>query len=220
MELLDHIATEIQLKINCGQSFDNALEESHEAFGNKLESKKLSKDQKNWIFTESIYGDNSGYKFLIREKHKKLTSTLYGELWKNLKRFFMNPVTLVIYFALILILIKLNVWIEDEETFARLVVIPLLVLSIIPYIWAYFKFKKSFSSLYLSSLSLFPLLSVSLFNLFLTGPRIFIFGQDKPYSFGYMMFLFCILFPLIFVGLKTFYNWFSAYHNIYKRLLT
>jgi hypothetical protein len=218
MELLDHIASDIQEKMNGGQSFENALEEVHEAFGNKLKSKKLSKDQKSWIFNESIYADNSGYKRLIGEKHRKLTSVLRVELWKNIKLFFKNPVTLALYFGFILIFLELPIF-EDDKIFARIVLIPLLALSVIPFIWAYFRFRKSFKSLYLSSLSMFPLLVMGLFNLLMQVPRIFLGTQAEVFSFGYTMFLYCVLFPLIYAGVKTFYNRLSSYHTIYRRLL-
>lgn len=72
MELLDHISMEVQRCMSNRLTFEHALQEVHVAFGNKMRSKALSKDQTQWIFNESIYADHSGYNKIIATKTKEL----------------------------------------------------------------------------------------------------------------------------------------------------
>lgn len=218
MELLDHIVNAVEEKITNGMSFENALEEVHLNFGNKSSSKRLSKNSQEWIITKSIYADNSGYKTLIAEKHKELSKGMNKKFGKYLLQFFSSPFWVALYIVITIVLINLGDGISDEGFSLKVVMIPLLVLALVPIAIGLVNWKRTFRSIYLSSLIAFPFLSISLFNLFIYFPKMFIFGEDKSLPHWYFVILFGFLFPLIIAEIKLFVAEFKKYNAIQKKL--
>lgn len=217
MELLDHIATDVQVRIQKGQSFEKALEEVHLSFGNTFKSKKLTKDQKSWVFTESIYADNSGYKKLMQSKHIELNKSLRKELLKGLLKFFKSPGLLSIYMALAgLLYYFLETRILNVEVTFGIILFSLLFISILPFIIVAVQFRSTFKSMYLASLSTVPLLSIGFFNGIQLGFTAWSSNMEFSYVVGYVLFTFAVLFPFVFVQIKVFGTKFREYQKLHK----
>lgn len=217
MELLDHIATDVQVRIQNGQSFEKALEEVHLSFGNTFKSKKLSKDQKSWIFTESIYADNSGYKKLLQLKHIELNKSLRRELRFAIIRFFKNPllVALFVGFGTILYYTLSNGILSIQMAFHTLLFL-LLFISMVPFVIVAINHRKRLKSLYLSTLSSIPFMSVGFFNIIQFGFTALSSNMEFNYGLGYVLFTFVILFPFVFVQIQVFLRKFREYQTIHK----
>ncbi|MDH7446393.1 hypothetical protein [Aquimarina sp. 2201CG14-23] len=74
IELLDHIICEVEQKIEQNFSFDDAMEQVHKNFGNKVLFYAWDKGENT--SSKSIYSDNSGYKKLLIEKRKHITKKI------------------------------------------------------------------------------------------------------------------------------------------------
>lgn len=218
MELLDHIVNAVEEKITNGKTFENALEEVHLNFGNKSSSKQLSKNNQEWIISKSIYADNSGYKKLIVEKHKELSKGINKKFGKYLLQFFSSPFWLVVYIVLIIGLMNFGHGISGENFSFKVVMIPLLVLAMVPIAIGLVNWKRTFKSIYLSSLISLPMVSISLFNMFIYFPKAFVFGEDKSLPHWYFVILFSVLFPLIIAEIKLFIDEFKKYKTIQNKL--
>jgi len=92
IELLDHIVTTVEEKIEQGISFDDAMIEVHKSFGNKMTM--------YWNTGEeySIFANRNGYKNLVQTKreqiNKKYRRLYYGEI----KNFFYSVKNLTIFY--------------------------------------------------------------------------------------------------------------------------
>lgn len=217
MELLDHIATDVQERMHNGEVFENALKQVHLSFGNSFKSKKLSTDQKSWIFTESIYADNSGYKKLMQLKHIELNKSLRRELRFAIIRFFKNPllVALFVGFGTILYYTLSNGILSIQMAFHTLLFL-LLFISMVPFIIIAINQKKALKSLYLSTLSSLPFLFVGFFNIIQFGFTVSSSNLELNYGLGYILFTFAVLFPFVFVQIQVFLRKFREYQKIHK----
>ncbi|WP_136468195.1 hypothetical protein [Flagellimonas onchidii] len=190
IELLDHVATEIEDRIQQGQTFDDALKEIHQAFGNKMRSKKLNKNRTEWIFNESIYADNSGYKKLIMEKQKELNRGFRKSLFTNLLMVFKNPLFWLIYGIVGFSLFQsiqhaTNVDFIKKIIFLSLFIIPAIQMAI-PFL---FCFKGSRHSLYLNLLTTSSLMLMNI-------PNIMLYWWERPSPWVYV-FLYTTLAPIL-----------------------
>lgn len=217
MELLDHIATDIQVRIQNGQSFEKALEEVHLSFGNTFKSKKLSKDQKSWIFTKSIYADSSGYKKLIHVKQIALNKSLRRELRLAIIQFFKNPGLVALYIGLGTILYYIiNNGMLPFQTAFNTILFTLLFTSILPFVIVAVNHRKTVKSFYLSTLSTIPMLSIGFFNLLQYGFTSWSSNIESNYGLGYVLFTFAVLFPFVFIQIQVFLRKFREYQKIHK----
>jgi hypothetical protein len=217
MELLDHIATDVQVRIQNGQSFEKALEEVHLSFGNTFKSQKLSKDQKSWIFTESIYADSSGYKKLMQVKQIALNKSLRREFRLAIIQFFKNPVLVAVYIALGgSLFYSLDTRILNTEVAFGIVLFSLLFISMLPFVIVTINHRKTLKSLYLSTLITQSLMSVGVFNGLQYGFTAFSSGAEFSYSMGFTLFTYAVLFPFVFVQIQVFLTKFRDYQKIYK----
>jgi len=90
MELIDHIASLIEGKIEQGETFENAMFLVHEGFGNNLNKPRLNKDNTAWITTTSIYESNEGFEKLILEKTSMLRKKYSRLLWREIRHLFID----------------------------------------------------------------------------------------------------------------------------------
>ena len=221
LELLDHIAIDIQNRMEKGLCFEEALEMVHLSFGNKIQSKKLSKDQKRWIFSKSIYSDNSGYKKLILNKQKQWNKQLTRLHWKELKTLYRTPVFLVVYFMLGLVLFNLIQSNIDHKMLKRIVLIPFLVLACIPLFMSLNYFKKVHrNSLHLKLLGTLPLMGTTIFNFFIYIPKIFGQNNGENIDSWVLLSLYVIGVPLILSSIILYKNQLKKYQNLYLKWKT
>jgi len=123
-EVLDHIVNTVESKMEQGITFDDAMIEAHQSFGNSM------KMFWNTGVEYSIFTNGNGYKNLIQNKKKELNKKYRNFIFKEFKNFFTSISNLVI--LLIIILIETNLYsILDHKTFTKvhflLLLIPLLI---------------------------------------------------------------------------------------------
>ena len=218
MELLDHVASAVEEEMAKGVSFDRALMSVHMSFGNILKSKKLSKDQKSWIFTESIYADNSGYKKFIAVKHSLIKRQLRIMHRDALFSFFKNPLLLFCYTFGLYILFKINGLVYTETLFASLEAI-ICVTMCIPLLVGFINYLKHGKSIYLSVLSGMSLGAVYIsWNILFYLPKGFLFGANKDYAHWYFVFMCAILLPFLFMQTKVFFVYLSKLKKFQSKL--
>lgn len=218
MELLDHVASAVEKEMENEFSFDEALITVHLGFGNSWKSKKLNRAQTEWIFTESIYADNSGYKKFITEKHKTLQSNLRKMHGEALLTFFKTPLLLVTYVLLLYLLFKVSGHIGGEVLLNGLAGIVSIGVAI-PFFFSLFHFIKYGRSIYLSVLSGITLgLLYGVFSLLFYLPKGFLFGDDKVFSHSYFVVMCAILVPLLFTQTSVFFSYLSRIKKIHSKL--
>tara|TARA_R110001583_G_scaffold103863_3_gene251132 strand:+ start:20847 stop:21590 length:744 start_codon:yes stop_codon:yes gene_type:complete len=98
IELLDHIVSDVEDRMNKKMSFDDALIEAHKSFGNSM------KMFWNSGIEYSIFENGQGYKDFLIEKRKQINRKYRKLLNKELKNFFTSINTLLLFFFLALIL--------------------------------------------------------------------------------------------------------------------
>ncbi|MDB2606418.1 hypothetical protein N9Y48_01430 [Zobellia sp.] len=217
MELLDHVASAVEEEMAKGVSFDQALIKVHMSFGNKWKSKKLSKDQKNWIFTESIYADNSGYKKFITVKHKLIQLQLRKMHREALVSFFKTPLLLFCYTLGLYLLVTINGY--TDTLFSVLAVI-ICITTCIPLLVGFINYLKHGKSIYLSVLSGMSMGAVYIsWNILFYWPKSFLFAANKDYSHWYFVFMCAILLPLLFMQTKVFFIYLSKLKKIQSKLV-
>ena len=89
IELLDHIVTTVEEKLAAGISFDDALIEVHESFGNSM------KMFWNSGIEYGIFANGDGYKNLIEEKNRLIKQAALQNVMKielNLERLECNTI--------------------------------------------------------------------------------------------------------------------------------
>ncbi|MFS4455296.1 hypothetical protein [Maribacter sp. 2304DJ31-5] len=186
IELLDHVATEVENRMHHGQTFDRALEEVHVAFGNKLRSKKLSKDQTQWIFTESIYADSSGYKKLIMDKQRELNRGFRKKLWQEIMNLIKHPLFIVVYFAVMASLYFIIQNGATEQTVKLAIFLPIILSGLMPMGYTLWFWSKKKRSLNIDVLSTLPLFGLTLFQLVEYIPEAFGFNLVSIWIYFFM----------------------------------
>ena len=210
VELLDHIATEVEARMQNGQSFDKALEEVHVAFGNKVRFKKLSKDQTEWLFTESIYADSSGYKKLVMEKQKELNRGFRKSFFTNLISMFKNPIFWVVYGMVGYFLFR---WAEfgDTDFIGKVIIISLLVIPVVHMlIPTFLGLKRKKQSLYLNLLTPSSLFIMGIMNVTLRA-------ITKPVSPWVCFILYLVFIPILATQTLMFVQHSKKYKQFYLK---
>ena len=165
-ELLDHIATDVEQRMQSGLDFEEALKQVHVSFGNKYKTKRLNAERTDWVFTESLYADNSGFKKLIMQKQKELNRNFRKTFGVQLLRLFRNPVFLIVYALIIWGIFKVVSIGLDPNMMKKSLLLLLLIIILLPYAWVFKTYlidrKKS---LYLELLNIFQLFFLGIFNI-------------------------------------------------------
>lgn len=222
MELLDHIALDVQERMKNGQDFDTALKAVHLSFGNKKKSRKLSKDQKQWIFTESIYADHSGFKKLLVNKQKEGNARVRKLLRKTIIKLFKNPIFLLCYLITGLTLFRIIAVSQDYNFVMQLVLIPLLIFVCVPLIMSLNYFKKVHRhSMHLNLLATLPILGPTLLNSFIYIPKLFWepASTENSYKWAFCVF-FLIITPIIIGSITLYSNQLKEYRKLYLKWKT
>jgi len=166
IELLDHVASDVEERMQNGLGFEDALKEVHLSFGNKLQTEKLSEDQQRWVTYESLYADHSGYQKLIMQKQRQLNRAFRSTLWKELKGLFAKPMFLLVYATIMVsfyLAIRTGV---DEQVLKKVILLAFLLVVVLKLGWL----MKTFlidrrRSLSLEILNVLPLLFATIPNL-------------------------------------------------------
>lgn len=203
LELLDHIISAVEDKIeNEGISFNEALLEVHQGFGNQFIEFDILK---NKTFAKGLYQSNIGFKKFIRNKQKELGRKQRKLYWKTFTPFIKSS-----KFFLEFILTLLVVFFVFQYNHKVAFVIAMIV-CVLPEGFKVFNgvFSKS------GKKSLRAQLAFGLGSLYLSLNYFFIAGFNeifenqtpRPYIYGIIFYLF------LFVFLRHGYN---VYNGIIK----
>ena len=159
-EVLDHIVNTVENKMDNGISFDDAMIEVHQSFGNSM--KKLW----NTGIEYSIFANGNAYKYLIQNKKKELNKKYRNLIFKEFKNFFksLNNIAFLFVIGLIEIILYTHL---NHKSFLRLnfltVIIPLIIYIYIA-IKNYVKMNFSLSLNIIYGNLFFPFLMIGAFN--------------------------------------------------------
>ena len=101
LELLDHIISAVEDKIEKeGVSFNEALLDVHEGFGNNTKIWGIYNDK---LMKSGLYADNKGFKNFTMQKQKELGRKYRKQTLKNLKSNCISIKFLIEYTAIVLL---------------------------------------------------------------------------------------------------------------------
>jgi uncharacterized protein with PQ loop repeat len=206
-ELLDHIILATEAKINNeGISFNEALLEVHEEFGNKLGHFKSPS------FEQSLYYSNKGFKKFTLEKQKEIGKKYRRLHWKGLQELFLSPKFLLEYvlFGISFYLCFLS--------FTKVAIFFGLILLMIPTFYSGFHSlknkmaRRSLNIVLTTGISLLPWsiynLTLQIFNMTYEGE------EDKPYYILLILTILC--YPLMRSGLNIYLKIYNDFKNQYN----
>ena len=201
-ELLDHIANAVKDRMAMGQTFEQALWKVHLGFGNKPRSKRLNKARTQWIVTESLYADSSGFKKIMRDKHRELTKGLRKKMRQTLIDLFKHPGFLFAYLGLGALCLQPEYLGLSRNQIKQAVFFGALFLAAFPMalsLWSWISPKKRSYGRTLSAH--FPSLFLGFFNLFMFFP---VLDKESENGTLWLFLFFVILFPVLIAELRLF----------------
>ena len=189
IELLDHVVSDVEKRTNLGEKFEDAIYHSFVSLG-----------------------FNGSFKSLV-ERRKKLCIKLNKKIVKReIKTFFTSPKTICIY---ILFLAVFYIF-ADEKLLGKIFLIAFLVIFCLVTIFGLINYKKVFKSVSLLGSFRFLTFLLSTLNAALFFPKFF--GIEKLPTIYFSIFI-AVLFPLIYVGYKTFFDSYLKTNRMYLKLM-
>ena len=210
IELLDHIVTTVEEKLAAGISFDDALIEVHESFGNSM------KMFWNSGIEYGIFANGDGYKNLIEDKRNSLHKNYRRLVKKEWISFFKSFNILVPYGILVIIFIFLYQNLPSKIFAIFALSVPLLQLMIL--LLNFYKTRSLKKSAILEiafsqySFSIFILYNfINIFNLF---------DVDKSLIALFLLIITIVQLPFTYINTKVFkkqmFDLKSQYKNFIK----
>ena len=212
VELLDHIASAVEEKIEKeGISFNEALLEVHQSFGNSTEVYGIYHGK---LLKEGLYADNNGFKKFERQKQKSIGRKLRKAHWQELKNLMFTPKFLLEFTAFgIISYYGFNFYPKVSST----LVLGLLMLPLFFSALHSIKDKVSKRSLNITMSSGIIMLAWSLYNMVFQLLVMLNKDQDnKPY---YILFIAAILlYPIMRSSTNTYLKYYNKYKTIFSKL--
>ncbi len=208
-EVLDHIVNTVESKMDEGVSFDDAMIEVHQSFGNSM------KMFWNTGVEHSIFANGNGYKNLIQNKKKELLKKYRNLMFKEFKSFFRSFKNIMLIIVFILIEIKLYALL-DSKTFMRVNVLSILI-PLLVYIYIFIRYYKKNLSFALESIP------GQLIIPFVFASTVFrIEKTDIPDYISYLIIVGYLIISSIwfFSGLKVYREKYKEFNQFYKELQT
>lgn len=213
VELLDHIASAVEEKIEEeGISFNEALLEVHQSFGNSTEVYGIYHGK---LLKEGLYADNNGFKKFERQKQKSIGRKLRLQHWQELKQLFITPKFLLEYVAFGII----NYY--GFNFYPKVFVVVILLLLMVPLFYsALHSINNNISkrSLNITMSSGIIMLAWSIYNMVF---QLFLMinkdEENKPY---YILFLTAmLLYPIMRSSINTYLKCYNNYKNLFSKLI-
>lgn len=211
-EVLDHIVKDVESIMKKGVSFDDAMIEVHQSFGNSL--------NKIWNtgIEHSIFANGNGYKNLIQNKKREINKKYRNLLGLEILNFFKSTKNILILTLLLFLYYQLFKKL-DTKLFLKLSVSIALIPPVIAILFQISNWIKGNRSIYLATALFYFMFSFLLYNMviqltindtFFDMPRqtqsIIIFLSLPVYLIG----MYC--------GFKVYYKTHKEYTQIYKEL--
>ena len=207
-EVLDHIVNTVEDKMEQGITFDDAMIEVHQSFGNSM------KMFWNTGVEYSIFANGDGYKNLILSKKNELNKKYRNLVFKEFKNFFKSVRNTVLLLIFIMIDIKLFNILEHKQ-FLRINLLLFgvaLLVSVFYLVKFYIKNNKSYNiEISQSQLTIF-------FTMFYLVSLITKSSLQAYISYSILAGYTLLSFIWFFVGLKVYRKTLSKYTQLYKEL--
>ena len=207
-EVLDHIVNTVEDKMEQGITFDDAMIEVHQSFGNSM------KMFWNTGIEYSIFANGDGYKNLIRSKKNELNKKYRNLMFKEFKNFFKSVRNTVLLLIFIMIDIKLFNILEHKQ-FLRINLLLFgvaLLVSVFYLVKFYIKNNKSYNiEISQSQLTIF-------FTMFYLVSLITKSSLPAYISYSILAGYTLLSFIWFFTGLKVYRKTLSKYTQLYKEL--
>ncbi len=184
-ELLDHIISVVEEKVNKGISFNEALLDAHKSFGNKLGNYTSPS------FEKKLYYSNKGFKKFLQERHKAIHWSCQKQLWRRVLMFFYKPKGILLTVILLAVMF-FSLKLFNEKTIKYIFLFSIALPSIFAF-FSHFKKSKFFKKIQ-SSHSLFGIMSLPSLFLYCLSPLMDVLFSNNYLLIGYW--LISILFNL------------------------
>jgi hypothetical protein len=212
MELLDHIVNTVETKIEQGISFDDAMIEVHQNFGNSM------KMFWNTGVEYSIFANGEGYKQVVAKKRKetnkkyrKLYFQAFLNLFKSIKS--LASIFLLVFFEYVLFHSVSDVVFKRINIFMLLVPVAVLV-----YINIQQSIKKN-KSINLEYSGFYATFSFLLLSTFINLGNNFDFVKDSSSNKNILIAIIVILNILFtYGGFKIYQSSIKKYNDMYEKL--
>lgn len=189
IEMLDHIVTDIEQQMTQGATFEHALPIAFEKLG--------------W---------NGSFDAVVQRKQSVYSTFNRREIAKELKDFFVTISTFFNYASLI----ALCYYFLEERMFIKVALLSKIVIFIAVLIFSLVHYKKVFTSASLLASFSFLGVQIAILNCALVFPKIFF--DYSELSNLYLTAVLVILYPLFFVGYKTFFWHYRKTNHVYAKL--
>jgi len=190
IEMLDHVVSDVEQRMQLGEKFEDAIQNSFISLGWK-----------------------GSFNSLIQRRQKQYTKFYNKEIKQGFKSFFTSLRSLVVYlFLMVLIYLFL-----DDKTFVKIIFTTVIAFFILVVGFGLFHYKKVFKSASLLTSFTFLSLSLSLLNCFLFFPKLFF--NSETLSTTYLSIVFLVLYPMFYVGYQTFFKKYKKINNTYVKLM-
>ncbi len=210
IELLDHIVTTIENKMEQGTSFDDAMIEVHRGFGNKMNM------YWNTGVEYSIFANGSGFKKLIDTKIQNASKNYFRILKKELITSLKTVKTLLLFITLSIFYFFLFEKLSSKNFISAVMFSGLFPFIYTSYISLKYYYKKEKAISVERSFSLFGVTSVILYQIHFL--RLFDVSIEVI-SFIYLI-MAIVLIPIIYASFKAVFFIVERLQNVYTKLIS
>jgi len=207
IELLDHIVTTVEEKMEQGISFDYAMIEVHKSFGNSM------KMFWNSGIEYGIFANGHGFKSLIEDKRKSIKKNYNRLLKKEIASFFKSLKTVFPYVLIVFFFVLMYKELSSRSFVLLAFTIPLsqFIYSIVTSVQMK-KYKKS--ALVEVSVSQFMLSIFTFYNLI----HVFnIFEIEKATMALFYLIITMLVIPLFYASSKVLNKLLSEYKSLHNK---
>ena len=183
LELLDHIINSVEEKMtNKGLSFNAALQEVHQGFGNNLKTYVIYNHK---LMKSGLYADKKGFEKFTKQKQKELGRKYRNQAIKTFKNNMLNYKFIVEYLAFSGLVLTVFQYFPKITVFSGLLI---LMLPTFYEFYHTFEEKALKKSLSFNMVGTFSILYWSIYNLGLQSLTFFYEKTEpKPYEFFVIM---------------------------------
>jgi hypothetical protein len=190
IEMLDHVVSDVEKRIDGGENFNDAIKNS-------------------FIFL----GHNGSFEDLIKNRQKLYQKLNNKSFIKEFKLFFTSFKSL---FSFILIML-ISYLFQDEKSVIKILIASSMIAFLLVTIFSLIHSKKVFKSASLLANFNFLTISLSLFNCFIFFPKVFM--DIEKLSNTYLALVVVIIYPFFYVSYKNFFKGYKKINATYLKLI-
>jgi len=191
LELLDHIINSVEEKMtNKGLSFNAALQEVHQGFGNNLKTYGIYNHK---LMKSGLYADKKGFEKFTKQKQKELGRKYRNQAIKTFKNNMLNYKFIVEYLAFSGLVLTVF------QYFPKITVFSGLLILMLPTFYGFyhtFEEKALKKSLSFNMVGTFSILYWSIYNLGLQSLTFF-YEKTEPKPYEFFVIMLVIMYPFL-----------------------